>query len=346
MAIAAPMPRPAPSPSATRAFQCRVGTSRWPGGCGVSEPGIDAFLARDRQCGGHRTVPVGSTVPLPRGGRCRAEVLVRSRGTAREARRLGERDRRPRHRRARARDHAAEVRDRPGQLPQQGRAGLQGQRRLPAAVRRPGDAHRHHDGRPATRSTSSSTPNGRAQFTRFHDALITKRPGQRASSRRSRSCSSPTRSCRARTATRPRASPARRCSPRRPRSRRDRPRPRRGPTDALDDAAAARRGPRARSAPSTTPSGSSSSSTTTRARSGRPCGRSSSTAARADRHPAARATSRSRPRARPRCWCSRRPKKLHFAEHDDGHDGRVRAAQGPQRLPARRDVDARRDRRA
>ena len=52
-----------------------------------------------------------------------------------------------RHPRARARDHPARVRDRPGQLPQQGRPGLQGQRRLPGPVRRPGDAHRHHDGR-------------------------------------------------------------------------------------------------------------------------------------------------------------------------------------------------------
>ena len=51
------------------------------------------------------------------------------------------------HRRARLRHHQARVRDRPGQLPQQDRSGLQGQRRLPGPVRRPGHAHRGLHGR-------------------------------------------------------------------------------------------------------------------------------------------------------------------------------------------------------
>ena len=48
------------------------------------------------------------------------------------------------HARPRLRHHEARVRHRPGQLPEQGRPGLQGQRRLPGPLRRPGDAHARH----------------------------------------------------------------------------------------------------------------------------------------------------------------------------------------------------------
>ena len=42
--------------------------------------------------------------------------------------------------------HQARLRHRPGLVPEQGRAGLQGQRRLPGPVRRPGHAQPVHDG--------------------------------------------------------------------------------------------------------------------------------------------------------------------------------------------------------
>ena len=110
-----------------------------------------------RRCRGHRR-PVDLAVTPGSLGRARAwrtsggpgrhaEVLGLAGRQPRQARRHRRR-RRPRgHRRARARHHEARVRHRPGQLPEQGRPGLQGQRRLPGALRRPGDGHAGHDGR-------------------------------------------------------------------------------------------------------------------------------------------------------------------------------------------------------
>ena len=56
-----------------------------------------------------------------------------------------------RHARARLRHDEARVLDRPEQLPQQERPGLQGQRRVPEALRRRGDGHARHDGSRAHR---------------------------------------------------------------------------------------------------------------------------------------------------------------------------------------------------
>ena len=52
----------------------------------------------------------------------------------------------------------ARVRHRAGLVPEQERSGLQGQRRLPGPLRRPGDAHPHLDGRGGDGSRSSSSP--------------------------------------------------------------------------------------------------------------------------------------------------------------------------------------------
>ena len=313
-----------------------------PAGAGLPNSGIDDFLARDGQWRGHRTVPVGSTVRVPRGGRCRAEVLVRSRGTARKARRLGQRHRRPRHDRSRTRNHAAEVLHRPGQLPQQGRAGLQGQRRLPAAVRRPGDVDRHHDG---------AGPHGRRALRRHRPGPVhtlprrphEDRPGQRrrhpahdpAVRRRARveperqPDDEHRREGAARRAGRGTAGIARGRGPDHGRAR---------------DAGAARRDPRGAAharqprvgqvpplqQPEPDPA---------RPEIGHP-----RPPACPDRHAAA-----GQPVDRVRGEGLRAGaaggEEAAPAEHDEGHDGRVDPAQGPERLPAGRDVDARRHRR-
>ena len=76
----------------------------------------------------------------------------------------------------------ARVRHRPGQLPQQGRPGLQGQRRLPGPLRRPGDAHRSSRWTRGTRSTSSSNRRTARQIDEASKSLARQRPGARASS--------------------------------------------------------------------------------------------------------------------------------------------------------------------
>ena len=93
------------------------------------------------------------------------------------------------------RHHQARVRHRPGQLPQQGRGGLQGQRRLPGPLRRAGHAHARQRGRGHTSSTCSPRRTS-PQWTAI-DAEILRRAATSSSgsSRRSPPCSSPTTSC-------------------------------------------------------------------------------------------------------------------------------------------------------
>ena len=76
----------------------------------------------------------------------------------------------------------------------------------------------------------------------------------------------------------------------------------------------------------------------------RRCARSSSTRRTRRSSRGSPATSRSRTRARRPSSCSAQAEKLHLDERDTRHDRRVGAAQGHQRLPARRHADARRHR--
>ena len=193
----------------------------------------------------------------------------------------------------------ARLRDRPGQLPEQGRPGLQGQRRLPGPLRRPGDAHRHHDGRgphrrravrpPRTASSSqrSTTSCRDRHAARCHHAAH--RSLEFADSLVQSADGDPTAEHRGRRALQTALAKERPRSPER--------------QARVEDAGATAR------APQRHPGGQRTldnpewvelpRSTTTRARSGSRSARSSSTDARADRRPARRATSRSRPRARP-----------------------------------------------
>ena len=82
--------------------------------------------------------------------------------------------RRAGHRRARLRHHEPEVLDRPGQLPQQERPGLQGQRRLPEALRRRGDGRARHDGQGPHRQRAvhprRTSRSGHASSKQLHDS--------------------------------------------------------------------------------------------------------------------------------------------------------------------------------
>ena len=105
-------------------------------------------------------------------------------------------DRRPAdHGRPRLRHHQARVRHRPGQLPQQGRGGLQGQRRLPGPLRRPGHAHAGHAGR-GPHVVDLFTPENLAKWTSHRRrAPRRRRPHRRRRHAARRRCSSPTTSC-------------------------------------------------------------------------------------------------------------------------------------------------------
>ena len=133
-------------------------------------------VSRAHRLAGVRSAPRhGEPVVVPPAtpwGGAHAEVLVVAGAQPRQARR----DRRRSSAcivtaRARLRHHQARVRHRPGQLPQQERPGLQGQRRLPGPVRRPGDAHRRHDGRGPHGRPSCSPRRAIAQFDELHDTL-------------------------------------------------------------------------------------------------------------------------------------------------------------------------------
>ena len=108
---------------------------------------------------------------------------------------------------SRLRHHQARVLHRPGQLPQQERSGLQGQRRVPAPVRRPGDADARDHGRGSHRERALHA-GGVRQWQAVETAAAWKRahrqrrqPADGARVRRRARCA-------ARRATRPRASPA------------------------------------------------------------------------------------------------------------------------------------------
>ena len=172
-----------------------------------------------------------------------------------------------------------EVLDRPGQLPQQERPGLQGQRRVPEAVRRRGDGHARHDGH---------GPHGRrALHAREHRAVEGGREARCADSGQVVNVVSPLTALAVERHARARARPA---IPTQSvagkilladvarETRRPPARPRAAPTPATTLHAHQRRSP-SPSARSTTPSTSTSCSTTTRATSASRCSRSSPTPA-------------------------------------------------------------------
>ena len=164
----------------------------------------------------------------------------------------------------------------PGLVPEQGRAGLQGQRRLPGPLRRPGHGHPVHDGRgPDGRrpvhAREHRPPRSRSRRTCASRGRVRRRqPAHRPRS-------SPRTWCPARRATSPRASPARRCSapatasPTRPR--------RRSASTTRSTTLNRINAVPGRAARSRTPSGSSSCCSTTGARSASRCARSSPTRA-------------------------------------------------------------------
>ena len=97
------------------------------------------------------------------------------------------------------RHHQARVLDRSGQLPQQERPGLQGQRRLPEPLRRRGDAHPRHDGQGPhgrralhARRTSASGRPSRSSCAATSTIAQRRHPAHRARSSTTTSCSSPT----------------------------------------------------------------------------------------------------------------------------------------------------------